>query len=132
MGKLLLAIVVLLAGFAGAIYVASNHGEVVALTTRDAKGADFTTPLWVVDEQGAQYLRAGNRDSSWCDRIRGDAAVTVERGGKTARYQAVFAPEMTPQIEKLMAEKYGWADQLIGVIRRPGASVAIRLQPAAS
>jgi len=43
-------------------------------------------------------------------------------------YRVVPEPESTGRIEELMARDYGWADQLIGLIRDPSKSVALRLE----
>lgn len=130
MKKLLLAGVALIALALVAIFAASElGGEVVILRTRDASGAERRTSLWVVEHEGFQYLRAGSRDSGWVARLREAPEVEVERGGKTARYRAVPAPELTPRIDALIAERYGLADRLIAVIRQPGKSLAVRLEP---
>jgi hypothetical protein len=53
----------------------------------------------------------------------------VERAGKAAVYQAVPTPELTPAIDALMAERYGLADRIIGVMRDPEKSMAVKLVP---
>ena len=35
-------------------------GEVVTLTTLDAEGARHETSLWIVEDDGSLWLRAGN------------------------------------------------------------------------
>lgn len=130
MRKLLLLVVALPVLFGLAIGAASElGGEVVTLYTRDPGGGESRTSLWVVDHEGSQYLRAGDRASGWFDRLRRAPEVRVERGGKAAVYQAVPTPELTPAIDALMAEKYGLADRFIGVIRDPAQSMAVKLVP---
>jgi hypothetical protein len=134
MKRILLALLVLIAlalGFVAAIGAASHFGgELVRLHTRDAGGVEHTTPLWVVDHDGFQYLRAGDRSASWFERLSRQPEVDVERGGRTAAYRAVPQPELTRTIDELMARKYGLADRFVGVIRNPENSVAVRLVPA--
>lgn len=131
MRKLLLLLVALPVLFGLSILAASElGGEVVTLYTRDPGGGESRTSLWVVDHDGSQYLRAGDRGSSWFDRLRRAPEVRVERGGKTAVYQAVPTPELTPTIDALMAEKYGLADRFVGLIRDPSQSMAVKLVPA--
>jgi hypothetical protein len=131
MTKLLLFLVALAVAFGLTLVAASElGGEVVTLYTHDEGGAERSTSLWVVDREGFQYLRAGDGSSAWLERLRRAPEVRVERGGESARYQAVPAPELTREIDGLMAEKYGLADRVIGVIRDPAKSLAVRLVPA--
>ncbi len=131
MKRILLVLVALALAFVVAIGAASElGGEVVQLHTRGADGADHTTPLWVVDHEGFAYLRAGDRSASWFERLSREPQVRVDRGGKATAYQAVPAPELTPRIDELMAEKYGLADRFVGLIRNPANSMAVRLVPA--
>lgn len=131
MGKILLALVALVVAFVLTIALASElGGELVTLYTREESGAERSTSLWVVDREGFQYLRAGDGGSGWLERLRREPEVRVERAGKAERYQAVPTPELTPEIDALMAEKYGLADRVIAVIRDPSKSMAVRLVPA--
>lgn len=130
-GKLLLLLLVLAVGFVVTLAAASElGGEVVTLYTRDEGGGETGTSLWVVDHAGFQYLRAGDRTAGWFERLRREPQVRVERDGKAASYQALPSPDMTRSIDELMAEKYGLADRIIGVIRDPSSSMAVRLVPA--
>jgi hypothetical protein len=129
MGKILLFLVALAVGFVAAVALASElGGELVSLTTNDASGGQRSTSLWVVDSDGFAYLRSGNQDSGWYERVVADPNVEVERDGRSRRYTAQPAADRTHEIDALMAEKYGWADTLISPIRRD--PIAIRLMPA--
>lgn len=131
MGKFLLLLGLLVVGFVATIALASElGGEVVTLTTEDADGAERSTSLWVVDHGGSPYLRAGDKESSWYQRLVAQPRVRVERGGTEQVYTAEPAPDLTPAIDQMMAEKYGWADRLVGLIRRSENSMAVRLAPA--
>lgn len=131
MRKLILFLVALPVLFGLAILAASEFGgEVVTLYTRDPGGGESRTSLWVVDHDGSQYLRAGDRSSAWFERLRRSPEVRVERAGKAAVYQAVPTPELTPTIDALMAEKYPLADRFIGLVRDPAQSMAVKLVPA--
>lgn len=124
------ALLALALGFGGLIFAASElGGEGVTLTTRDASGAEHQTPLWVVELEGAQYLRAGDGGSGWYARLRDLPEVTVERAGEVKRYRAVPQPEKVPAVDALMQEKYGIADRIVDLIRDPAGSVAVRLEP---
>ena len=47
------------------IQVASERIEVVELHTIDEAGKPVTTRLWVVDDDGFQYLRVGADGAGW-------------------------------------------------------------------
>lgn len=124
---ILIAIVV---GFVGLIFGASElGGEGVTLYTTDATGAEHQTPLWVVDFDGAQYLRSGSGPSGWFVRLQERPDVRVQRGGEVKPYRAIPQPEKVPAVDALMAEKYGVADRIVDLIRDPARSVAVRLEP---
>ncbi|HEX9126837.1 MAG TPA: nitroreductase/quinone reductase family protein [Methylomirabilota bacterium] len=93
----------------------------VTLHTQTAGGGEKRTHLWVVDDTGAAWLRAGMSSSGWLARIKRNPIVLVERGGRLLRYRAVpiRQPEVRDRIHALMREKYGTADRLVGVLRDP-------------
>ena len=134
--KLLRRIVVwgmaLLLALGGTIYGASElGGEVVTLRTHDGRKT-AETHLWVVDDGGFQYLRAGNPSSGWLARIQADPDVVVERNGVATRYHAVpVAGDATQpaRVHSLMREKYGIADRIVSVLGDRTKSVAVRLEP---
>lgn len=109
--------------------VASESGEVVVLTTTDETGAAQTTRLWVTDHDGSAWLRAGAEQQGWFQRLLKNPQIRVERAGVAAEYRA--SPEVAARdaINGLMAEKYGWADALIGMMFGRDDSVPIRLIP---
>lgn len=116
--------------FVLAVLAASHYGgERVTLRTADAAGGTHTTPLWVVDLEGRPWLRAGDRASGWVERLRAEPQVELRRDDRWRRYRADLAPARTREVSALMAEKYGLADRLVGLIRDAEASVAIRLEP---
>jgi hypothetical protein len=106
-------------------------GELVTLHTRDASGADKTTHLWVVDDAGFAWLRAGKPTSGWLVRMEANPDVTVERGGMTYHFKAVpvHEPVVRDRIHALMREKYPFADRVISLLRDPNGSVPVRLEP---
>jgi len=128
----LLALAVL---FVAAIFGASEFGgEVVHLHTTDAHGAEHTTHLWVVDDAGYAWLRAGHGDTGWLQRIEANPDVVVERRGETLHFRAVpvHDPAVRDRIHALMRRDYPLADRFISVIRDPGGSVPVRLEPLAT
>lgn len=97
-------------------YVASERVEVVELHTLDAEGTEVTTRLWVVDDDGFQYLRVGAEGSGWYSRIQDNGEFDVTRNGERSRYRAEVRAEKSDRINELMQEKYTWGDTLIGIL----------------
>jgi hypothetical protein len=129
--RLLAVGVALVLIFFAAIFAASEFGgEVVNLQTVDASGAKHSTHLWVVDDGGFGWLRAGVPTSGWLVRIEANPDVTVERGGVSYHMKAVpvHEPAVRDRIHALMREKYPFADRLISVMRNPNGSVPVRLE----
>ena len=124
-GLLALTIVVLLAQA-----IASESGEVVVLHTTDVTGADVTTRVWIVDSDGAQWLRAGHAESGWYTRLAAQPTIRLQRGDVVADYTAVPTPDARATVNDLMQRKYGWRESLIGVLvgGRDGA-IPVRLEP---
>ncbi len=115
---------------AALLFVASEYaGEVVILHTLDAEGRLHATHLWIVEEEGDLWLRAGQAESGWYRRLQARPEVELERAGEPRRYRAVPMPDRTARINQRMAEQYGWVDRVIGLMRDPDGAVAVRLAP---
>ena len=125
-------LVVLVVAVFGLSMLASESGEVVVVTTKSATGTPHETRVWVVDDAGQQWIRAGNPKSTWLLAIERDPTVTVQRAGKRAPYTAVPDRESRERINALFAAKYGWADALIGTLFGHQDATPIRLVPATS
>ena len=112
-------------------YLASERVEVVELHTVDETGELVTTRLWVVDDEGFQYLRVGSGGSGWFSRVQANETFEVTRDGITTRYEAVERPEKQDRINTLMQEKYTWGDSLIGaLVGSRENSIPVELRPA--
>lgn len=96
--------------FLGVQTLASERVEVVQLYTLDESGEEVVTRLWVVDDEGYQYLRVGADGSGWFSRIQASAEFKLSRNGDMQRYEAVLRQEKSTQINQLMQQKYGWGD----------------------
>jgi hypothetical protein len=129
-GKILMALVTVVLLFAGAIFAASElGGEVVELTTYDPEGRSYPTSVWIVEDHEQLWLRAGDSGSAWFLRLEQTPEVEVERDGVRRAYTAVPMPRQRDRINPEFAEKYGWADRLIGTMRDDSATTPIRLDP---
>ena len=109
----------------------SPSSEVVTLTTRDAGGAEHATPLWVVEDQGGLWIRAGNPENAWLKRLQADSTVQLERGGETLSYHALpsDAPDAQSRVNTLMAEKYGASDTAMQLFNTNDVFVPVLLKP---
>lgn len=108
-------------------WIASESGEVVVLSTRDATAELHDTRLWVVDHDGQPWLRAGAEVQGWYQRLSSRPDVVVERNAIASEYTAVPSPAEREVINRLMLEKYGWADQYIGLLFGRDDAIPIRL-----
>lgn len=127
--RIILGLALLVAIVVGAMALASETGgEVVIISTTDDRGVPFETSLWIVEYRGSQYLRAGDEESAWVQRLKKNPTIQMQRRGEIATYLARPDPANTENISALVAEDYGWADTLIGVMRDPSKSLAIRLE----
>ena len=102
--------------------------EVVTLRTPLAGGGWYETRLWIVDEGASAWLHSGGQ--KWLDRFEGDPIVELERGGEVHRLRAHAVPGDHPQIDRLLAEKYGIADRWVRFLSPDDEhTVAVRLDP---
>ena len=67
--KILLMVVLAPFIYFGLIMLASESGEVVVLESQDDQGEVQSTRLWVVDHDGSMWLRAGDDQSGWYQRL---------------------------------------------------------------
>lgn len=108
--------------------IASETGEVVVLTTQDQTTSEpVTTRLWVVDHDGAMWLR-GDIQSGWSQRVLAQPApVQLERDNVSYTLSVAAQPAQVELVNQLMRQKYGWRDQLISLMAPREDSVALRL-----
>ncbi len=125
------AVLGLLVLLVGLQIIASERVEVVELHTLDEQGEEVTTRLWIVDDAGYGYLRAGvSEGSGWFGRVQQNVEVELTRNGERRSYRAVLAPEKSDVINRLMRDKYTWGDAFIEIMigGREG-SMPVELQP---
>lgn len=114
----------------GVQYFASERVEVVELHTEDESGETVTTRLWIVDDEGYQYLRVGVDGSGWFQRLEANAHFELTRDGETRNYTAVLRRDKSDRINALMQDKYTWGDTFIGILTGSrDNSVPIELHP---
>jgi hypothetical protein len=108
-----------------------REGEVATLTTLDAAGRPLESELWIVEPEGALFLRAGSEHEHWLEHVRAAPEAVLERAGRERRVRAVPSddPQVRAAVNRAMAEKYGLLDRLWGALRDPSRSVPVRLDP---
>ena len=114
-----------------ATYLAGEQTEVVVLHTRDEKGVEFATNMWVVDLGDVTWVRVANPRRGWYRRLVANQLVELERGGRVEARLAIPDPstETRLAVDEAFAAKYGLVDRWYGLLVRDGA-VPIRLVPA--
>jgi hypothetical protein len=121
---LLLAIVAIGSGWI-------EEGEVVELTTFDARAHGHETDLWIVEVAGRSYVRADLPGAAWLARLRANPEIELRRNGSKERLRAapVEDPSLRTAVDDAMAAKYGFANRLLGAIRNDERAVAVLLEP---
>ena len=110
--------------------IAAERVEVVELHTQDENSETVTTRLWIVDDEGYQYLRVGADGSGWFSRLQANGSFEMTRDGVTARYETVLRRDKSDRINDLMQVKYTWGDSLIGtLVGSREKSIPIELHP---
>jgi hypothetical protein len=131
--KILLLLVLAPFIYFGLIMMASETGEVVVLESQNEQGELQSTRLWVVEHDGSMWLRAGDDQSGWYQRlmtnVQAGQAVYVTRDGERFSPSIVSDPSQAAAVNALMDEKYGLSNDaisfLMGEYRQD--AVAVRL-----
>lgn len=114
--------------FGAALFWATRYGgETVELETIDERGISFFTTLWVVDIHEEPWLRAGDPEATWLQRLQIDPDVFLIRDGERRPYHAEVAEDGTWRVNEAMRDKYARADEIVSWLHDPVAVVAIRL-----
>lgn len=128
------AFMLIIGAVAGGLVVCSllvDEGELVVLVTTDSETRRHETQLWTVEIDGRRYLRASSSKASWLERLRAEPFVVVAGGQGESSYLAVpqADPELLARVNQAMAEKYGLADRIWGVVSDRKRAVPIWLEP---
>jgi hypothetical protein len=116
---------------AAATYVAGEQTEVVRLRTFDGATV-HETKLWVVDHDGAAWVRVARPEREWFRRLRERPEIEIVRGdGPPRKVRATPDPtdETKRALDAAFRAKYGLVDWWYGVVLRRNA-VPIRLDAA--
>jgi hypothetical protein len=129
-GRIALATLGVLIALAFATFLAGERTEVVMLRTRDDVGAAFETKMWVVDYEGAPWVRVANPERHWYRRLLAHPNVELVRGERAAPYVAHPDDALATRlaVDAAFAAKYGFTDTWYGALLRR-AAVPVRLDP---
>jgi hypothetical protein len=131
-GLVLVALVGLVILLFGAMRLSWELGEVAVLRAQDDAGAIHETRLWVVDVDGAAYLRTGNPNNPWLLRVRAHPDVEVTRGDASRPFRAVPVddPAIRDRVNAATAAKYGFSEALLrATFLVPERATPVRLDP---
>jgi uncharacterized protein DUF2255 len=128
--RIALVVVLALALVAVGTYVAGERTEVAVLRTVDELGGPHDTKLWVVDYDGAPWVRVARPQRQWYQRLLHEPHAQLERGDVE---QAVLAhpdesAETRARVDAAFRAKYGAVDWWYGLLLRRGA-IPVRLDP---
>jgi hypothetical protein len=131
LGRVVLVTVGILLLLALATFLAGERTEVVVLRTQDDAGKPFETKMWIVDHQGAPWVRVANAERHWYRRVLAHPSVELVRGGRPTSYVAHPEPSQDVRlaVDAAFAAKYGFTDAWYGALLRRDA-IPVRLDPA--
>ena len=125
--------IIIFGGFFGLVILASEMaGEVVTVHTVAPDGTPKATRLWIVEDGGTLWLRAGVPSEAWLAHVDRTPTISLERGGTRMRMRAVpvrDAPAVHTRLHALMRARYGNVDAFISMLRDGEKSVMVRLEP---
>ena len=116
--------------FTAVTLLALEGREVVVLRTFDAHGEARETRTWVADEDGYTWIEAANLERPFLLQLQAKPEIELRRGGTLRHCHAstVPNPEGHQRIRRLLATKYGWADDWIALLTDTSGSLAVRLE----
>ena len=113
-------------------YLAGERTEIAVLRTLDAGGQPHETKLWVVDLDGATWVRVARPERAWFARLQANPEVEIVRHGgapQTMRATPDPSPATRARLDAAFRAKYGLTDWWYGVLLRHDP-VPVRLTPA--
>lgn len=109
--------------------LASERIEVVELHTNNDADEEVVTRLWIVDHNGSAYLRSGDDQSGWFQRLSRAGEVDVTRGGDRATFKIQLEPSIRADINTLMRNKYTWGDEFFSTTFGYEGAIPVKLIP---
>jgi hypothetical protein len=128
--RILLFLLIAAVALVASVFVASESGEVVVLRTYGEDGRGRDTRLWIIEDKSELWIRAGDPESAWFQRLWLRPFVELTRNGEMRKYEAepLRDGDVRSWLNRRMAEKYGWADRIVGILGDRSAAIPIRLE----
>jgi hypothetical protein len=106
-----------------------EEGELAALSCLDARGRGAVEQLWIVDVDGATYVRAASADASWVQQL--GQPVRLTRGRSTVLVRAVALDDAWTRriVDRAMHDKYGLFDSAFHGLHAFEQPLPVRLEP---
>ena len=96
-------------------------GEVVTLHRAEANGDVSEVRIWIVDKDSLSWVEHGSAESYWISQLDASPNVVLTRAGQRVSYVASSDSSSHGLYHELRRQKYGWADQLVGLFDGGGA-----------
>jgi len=109
--------------------LASERIEVVELHTNNEEGEEVITRLWIVDHNDSTYLRSGDDQAGWFQRLTSAGQVDVTRNDVRATYKIKLEPEVRAEINTAMRIKYTWGDEFFSTTFGYEGAIPVKLIP---
>lgn len=106
-----------------------DEGEVAHLETRDESGQISDVDVWIVEIDGVLYLRANNRHADWVSSVLtgSESELRREAGTLSVRATVQADPLLGQRVDRAMAQKYGFVENLWDWVVDPDATLVLRL-----
>jgi hypothetical protein len=128
---LVLTVIGAIVAFVILTVIALEGAEVALLHTALGNQQPRQTRVWVADVDGSPWIEAANPEREFYRDILEAPEVVLERNGMLFEYRAVPLSGTSSHdlIRSRLRDKYGWADEWIGMLTDTSGSIAIRLEP---
>ncbi len=128
---LLWVVFVGLAVAAAVVWWVLESSGVGVIETQRPDGKPRHTHVWFVDLDGLTWLEAANSNQEWYQDVRQNSHVVLRSDGREASFVAIPYPsnQAHDYVRKLLREKYGLRDRVLGWAVDTSKSVAVELSP---
>jgi len=128
-----IAVALLVAGItlaALAWWVLESSG-VAIVETHTPEGGLRSTHVWYARSGDAIWLEAGRPEHPWYQDIRRDPHIVLRADGESGEFDAATVPGRSAHeyVRRILREKYGLRDRLLGWVVDTSPSIAVRLTP---
>ena len=129
--NLLLGLGLVVFAIGGIVWWVLESSGVAIVETQRADGSLRRTHVWYVREGNALWLEAGRPGHGWYQDLQAHPKVHFQSPDLSGTFNAatVPGPQAHRYVRRLLAEKYGLRDQILGWAVDTSASIAVKLDP---